>query len=339
MVMLQNEACSLSFDRQGGAWVDFHRKPGGMNPLNFHLEQDVPGAQSYSFRGHFLCLGRWGDPSPGEAAKGHVKHGDFNRLEWTAEANGNGCVMRAESPLEGLFLERTITLDRQAPLVTVKELVHNTGSLGRLYQMVQHPTLTAPFLAGDTLVDCNATTGFDYAFETYDEAAFCQWPVARTTRGEQLHLGRPERPYSSVFSFIVDPAEEWGWITAYAPAQQLLLGYVWPRIHYPWIHHWLHFEQDTLRYRGLEFGTTGVHKSFQEIWERQLLQVLGTPACSYIDSGETQQRQYSAFQLPVPAGFTGVQRVEVGENALHIVEKGSGTKNTLLFHQPLYDGI
>ncbi|NTS42571.1 hypothetical protein HRG84_16845 [Flavisolibacter sp. BT320] len=320
-VILQNKACTATYTTKGGALVDFRLQPGGVNPLPFRHKEKSKGAKEVCFNGHFVCLGNWGDPSPGEAARGHVKHGDFNRLEWLSSNKEQQALLSAYSPLEGLYVERKVELDATEPVLLVSETIQNMHSVGRLYNLVQHPTIAAPFLDAATIVDCNAANGFDYAFPNLNETVFSSWPAAKTIDGEVMNLSTPDRAYSSVFSFLVNPADEWGWVTANSPSAQTLLGYVWKRSDYPWIAHWLHFEGENLRYRGLEFGTTGVHQPIQSIWEKGLVNLLGERTCQFIDTGEAHQRSYLAFLHHLPKGFRGVQQVQVEDNRLLLTEK------------------
>ena len=282
-----------------------------------------------------MCLGRWGDPSVGEASKGHIKHGDFNRLQWETKINGNQLLMSAQSGLEGLQIEREVILDSTAAVMQVNETVHNVLPVGRLYNMMQHPTLSAPFLDDTTLINCNAASGFDYAFDTYDEKVFGSWPELRTKDGKNINLVNPQRAYSSVFPFLVKESDDWGWITAYSPTNNLLLGYVWKRTDYPWIAHWLHFENEKLTYRGLEFGTTGLHKPIQSIWEEGLLHLLQQPTCLYLDADKKEQRSYTCFQINVPNGFEGVEGVQLTNKAITIIEKGSKGKTDVFYQLPI----
>lgn len=331
-VVLQNESCTAAFHTEGGALVQWQLHLGGINPFQFCWEEGAKGKSNVFFRGHFLCLGRWGDPSAGEAAQGHIKHGDFNRQLWNAALMERKLQMSAQSGLEGLQIHREVELDNTAAIIQVKETVQNTLPVGRLYNMVQHPTLAAPFLDETTLVDCNAATGFDYAFETYNENAFSTWPKVQTKEGGLINLVNPNSAYNSVFSFVVNPADEWGWMTAYSPSHNLLLGYVWKRRNYPWIAHWLHFEEGTLKYRGLEFGTTGIHQPIQALWEQGQLNLLHQPTCCFIETGQKDVRSYTSFLLAVPNGFQGVEQVQLTAKDITITEKKSKRKTELL-HQ------
>ena len=201
--------------------------------------------------------------------------------------------------------------------------------------MVQHPTLAAPFLDEEAIVDCNAATGFDYAFENYNESTFSAWPLVKAKDGGLINLSIADRAYSSVFPFVVDPGDEWGWITAYSPKDKLLLGYVWKRKDYPWIAHWLHFEGEKIKFRGLEFGTTGIHQPIQAIWEQGLLNLLGQPTCRFIETAHKEQRNYTCFLHSVPDDFKGVEKIDVKDKAITITEKDLKGKRDVFHHLPI----
>jgi hypothetical protein len=55
------------------------------------------------------------------------------------------------------------------------------------------------------------------------------WPIVNDGDGKQFDLQNPKHEYNSVFSFIVNSDDEYGWITAYSATHQLVLGYVWQR--------------------------------------------------------------------------------------------------------------
>lgn len=318
-IILQNNNAALQVDLQGGAITQFYLKEEPLNPLDFCLEQPGPGGDPFYFKGHFLCLGRWGDPSEAEQAAGMVKHGDFTRLPWTATAMPNGYQMEASSTIEGLSIQRRIRMDETAPVFHVEETVQNLHPVSRLFNMVQHPSIAAPFLNAQTVVDCNASVGFDYAFDQYQEDIFSRWPMAITKAGNTLNLRNPETAYSSVFSYIVESEASWGWLTAYSPVHHLLLGYIWPRSAYPWINLWTHANGSTLAYRGLEFGTTGIHKPFTEILHRELTHVLGEKTIRYLGPAQTERRRYTGFLQKCAPGFMGVDNILYDDKRLTLI--------------------
>lgn len=157
IVTISNGAASVLVDLQGGAIVDFHLREGGINPLTFKRSES-------SFQGHFLCLGRWGPPSDGEKEAGVVTHGEAVTQKWDLQPSTqkNKIQMQVDTPLEGLHVDRLLILDKENAVFEVTEKVTNINPLGRLFNMVQHPTLAKPFLTGSTVVNCNADHGFNY---------------------------------------------------------------------------------------------------------------------------------------------------------------------------------
>src|SRR6202012_4203564 len=128
IVTISNNTASVSVDLNGGAIVDFHLYEGGINPLTFKREES-------SFQGHFLCLGRWGPPSDGGAAAGIVTHGEAVTQIWDMQPSTqkNEMQMQVDMPLEGLHINRLMTLDKENAVFKVTENVTNINPLGRLF--------------------------------------------------------------------------------------------------------------------------------------------------------------------------------------------------------------
>ena len=57
----------------------------------------------------------------------------------------------------GFEVRRLIRLAVDRAFFAVREEVENTGKLGRIYNMVQHPTIGPPFLDETTVVDASIT--------------------------------------------------------------------------------------------------------------------------------------------------------------------------------------
>jgi hypothetical protein len=317
IVHISNKTVSVSVDKIGGAIVDFHLHVDGLNPLTFKRA-------IVNFQGHFLCLGRWGAPSAGEAAAGIVEHGEAVTQVWVTQASTpkNKIVMQVNSPLEGLHVDRVITLDEENPVFSVKEDIKNINPLARLYNVVQHPTLGKPFLTADTIVNCNADKGFNYMLNKKPLEHAAQWPFGIVEDWNTINLSKLDKAYNSVFSFAVKKGVEYGWITSYSPENNLLIGYLWKREDYPWISLWQDFEGDDIRYRGLEFGTTGMHKPYKEIIEEGNHRVFNEDSYKYIDAGETQSKGYIAFLYKPPADFTEVTDVDFNNGRITIQQTG-----------------
>jgi hypothetical protein len=290
IIHISNSEASVSVDLFGGAIVDFHLA-GGINPLSFKFpagkmpKNNKPGAP---YQGHFVCAGRWGPPSDGEIKAGLPHHGQAANLPWTGQSVAGKISMQVDLPLEGLALNRVINLDKHNAIFKVSEEIKNINSLGRLYNLVQHPALAKPFLTANTVVNCNADKGFNYLFSTKPLEHLASWPFGVTESLERINLSVADKPYSSVFSFTIKKDAKFGWITAYSPEHNLLIGYLWKREDYAWINLWQDFNGDTIRYRGLEFGTTGMHKPYKQIIAEGNHRVFDEDTYKYIDAGETQ---------------------------------------------------
>jgi hypothetical protein len=325
MITLKNNLAAVTVDLYGGAIVDFHLHENSVNPLCFKFSPDQmpannkPGA---CWQGHFVCLGRWGQPSAGEIKAGHPQHGQSAIIEWEqVSETDRSAAMQVYAPLDALNTLRTLTMSQNTAAFEVVEKVRNIGQSSRLYNIVQHPTLAAPFLDAQTLVDSNATFGINYNFETNPLQYAAEWPEGLCENGEVMNVTTPDIAHNSVFSYIVNADDTHGWITAYSPASNLLLGYIWKREDYPWISVWQHFEADVIKYRGIEFGTTGIHKPFDEILQHDNSRLFGEATIHHIDAGEQVSRAYGCFLLQTDEGFAGVDNISLKNGNLIIQPK------------------
>jgi hypothetical protein len=281
--------------------------------------------------GHFLCLDRWGPPSAAEEKNGMPFHGEASKVIWRVtrppEQNGGWieAEMFAELPLAGLEVRRVIRLLDTEALVSVREKVTNRNRLGRIFNMVQHPTIGAPFLDVETRVDAGAGKGFMQSSPLPNpEQLEVRWPNA-LHNGKRVDLRRLENdPNPNVVSYEV--LGSLGWTTACAPAQQRLIGYVWPTSDYPWFNAWRHVENGTPALRGLEFGTTGLHQPFPVLVAKG--RIFNLPLYTYLDAGESVTRSYASFLLRTPKGFSGVKDVRHESGRLTVQERG-GTNRGL----------
>lgn len=322
MITLKNNRALVTVDLNGGGIIDFHLTENEINPLTFKFAADqMPenNKQGACYQGHFACIGRWGQPSAGEIKAGHPNHGQAAMTQWETLEEGEAFLkMKVDCPLDGLSTLRALEFSASAPVFRVTESVKNINPLGRLYNIVQHPTLAAPFLDDSTRVDCNGTFGINYEFDTNPLEYASKWPKGMCKDHELMNLNTLDVANSTVFSFIVDKESELGWVTAYSPTHNLLLGYVWNRAEYPWISLWQHFEDNRIKYRGIEFGTTGIHKPFNEILEHDNIRLFGEKTVWYIDADEEVSRSYTAFLYQPEGGFAGVENISIKERKIVI---------------------
>src|SRR5437867_7877983 len=153
---LDGSAAQAVVDIAGGSIVSFQFQDQKLNPLVWGDKGELTAPRPM---GHFLCLDRWGAPSDAEKDNGMPFHGEAAHVVWkilSDTVRSDGAIhidMTALLPIAGLEVRRRITLWEKEPVFTVSETVTNLNKLGRLYNMVQHPTIGPPFLDETTLVD------------------------------------------------------------------------------------------------------------------------------------------------------------------------------------------
>jgi hypothetical protein len=326
VVVLRGKVAEASFAVGGGALFEFQFVDQQANPLAW----DSGGTDKTRARGHFLCLDRWGPPSAAEGRNGIPFHGEAPRAIWQvsqAPRRSEGQVvaqMDCTLPMAGLTVERTVSLAVDSPLLTVTEQITNTNLRGRIYNMVQHPTIGPPFLDDSTLVDSNAGHGFwqdgpiPESFETASD-----WPTVEMH--EQVNLRRfrnkeTQTPQSDVSSFVFADGETYGWVTACNADQELLIGYLWRTADYPWLNMWRSLREGKVAARGLEFGTTGYHQPFPQLVEAG--RILDRPLFHYIDASQTVGRSYAVFLAKIPIDYRGVERITYAQEQLTLSERG-----------------
>jgi hypothetical protein len=328
-VVLESDEARVAIDLAGGSIVDFHLRKQGLNPLQW----EEPGAKTAPRpMGHFLCLDRWGAPSPAEQKNGMPFHGEAARVEWQVRQpphrEGDWIVaeMGATLPLAGLKIERRIRLSTRGAFFTTRDAVTNTNRLGRIYNMVQHATIGPPFLDESTVVDANARKGFMQSSPLpHPEEPAVYWPQA-LKEGQPVDLRHlRDDPAPNVVSYTLDTG--YGWATASNAARSLLIGYLWKSAEYPWFNVWRDVKNGKPAARGLEFGTTGLHQPYSVLVAKG--RIFDRPLYQYLDAGQTVARSYAAFLVQVPADYQGVADLSYAAGRLVLTERGAGAERNL----------
>ena len=323
-LVIESENARLVVDVRGGSVGDFRFKDSELNPLNWA----TPSAGDVSIRGfgHFLCLDRWGPPSAAEGAKGMPYHGEAAHVEWqivSGAARRDGLIeahMAATLPMAGLSVRRTILFSSKEAVFTMLEEVTNENTIGRIYNMVQHPTIGPPFLDESTIVDCAGRKGFAQGGSLPDpeEPSFI-WPRALDPGGKTVDMRRlTDDPIPNVVSYTLDG--KYGWVTAATPKKGVLIGYLWKTTDYPWVSLWRDVHEGKPAARGLEFGTTGLHQPYPTLVQKG--RIWDHPLFEFLDAGETARKRYTAFLFKVPENFTGVESIQVAHGRLVLHERG-----------------
>ena len=319
-VVLEGGRSRLVVDILGGSIVDFHLLGSGLNPLRWANAGPADQARSMS---HFLCLDRWGLPSEAEAANGMPGHGEATKVAWTVlEHRATSVRMSADLPMARLHVERRLDLAAAGTWFHAVETVTNRNKLGRVYNMVQHPTLGPPFLDETVLVDSNAARGFMQGGAMPDpEVPTVTWPEALKD-GESVNLRHlTDNHDPNVVSYVIDDSV--GWVTAVNAAKGLMIGYVWKTSEYPWLNMWRRAENGRPLARGLEFGTTGLHRPFPDLVRKG--RIFGRPIVEFLDASESVTRSYVGFLAAVPESYRGVAEARLDSGTLTLLERVTGS--------------
>lgn len=303
ILQLKNPTLSLQINQYGGAYIGLELLENPLNPLTWKLqsEQMPPNNQKgAAFAGHFLCLGRWGSPSEGEIQAGIPHNGEPSNTQWElTESNTTFLKMKNTAPLDYLTVSRAVQMAEQESSFLVKETFKNTGSIGRISNVVQHITLGPPFLNPKMRVNTNAQEGFNQKFSYPQPQAYeATWPLMYVdTLGQQIDLRRSDIDENYVSTHIFGE-ETYGWVYAYDPQSGLLLGYVWKLQEYPWINIWNHYEDGKPFAKGLEFGTTGIGQPYAKLLKVNP-QFHNHNSFEFIDAGEEQEKSFQGFMLDI----------------------------------------
>ena len=330
--ILNNGIVQVSVASSGGGITDFRFLDHAVNPLNWEIERDPASTEKPYLRGHFLCLDRWGAPSNAEAENGMTFHGEAAYASWRLVDRGESAESRQEAemicelPIAQMTVRRVMWLEDNQAVLVVREHITNTGKLGRIYNIVQHPSIAPPFLDSATIVDSNAQYGFVQGSVMPESVAAADlWPNVMI-EGELVDLRRFQNDetrtrYSDVSTFIFDDAQEYGWVTASSPNTGLLLGYLWRVKEYSWLAIWRALSNGRVAARGLEFGTTGIHQPYAELV--RVGRILGRSIYEYIDANETVEKSYMSFLVKIPHDFQGVAEINYSNGELELIERRS----------------
>jgi len=332
LLILENKNSIVGISLLGGAYIDFHQKNSGINPFTWKLTKDEMPANNNQavFQGHFLCLGRWGAPTEGEINAGVPHNGQAGNLMWSVDSvyKTNFVKISAVAPLDGIFVERTVELDKSNAIFLVNEKFKNTTSIGRLFNVVQHATIGFPFLDSTTIIDSNAGKGFMQSLSWPDPTKYEYiWPnglIDSTKMPIDLTKSNTSKNYVSTHIFN----SEIGWITATNPGKKLLVGYIWNTSDYPWLNVWHQNKDGKLWAKGLEYGTTGIGRSYQDLLSIDS-RFYGHQSFFFLDAGQEIEKSFICFQISLPDDYEGVNELFYKDGIIKLLEKNATKNDTL----------
>lgn len=340
LIELKNPQLEVAIDSYGGAFTRVVHTDQPVNPLTWAVPpEQMPDNNKAGapFQGHFLCLGRWGQPSKGEMAAGMPHNGEPANSLWSVGKRSETSVeMNAGAPLDGMVAERSVSLLPNAPVFQVTERFINTFSLSRPTNVVQHITLGPPFLSPALKVNTNATDGFNQKFAMPDPHRLAyEWPMGIVdTTGRRIDMRRTDQEENYVTTHLFPDTATYGWVTALQPEDGLLLGYVWKLDEYPWINIWNHYANGEPAAKGLEFGTTGIGATYEALTTKNT-RFRGQNSFEYLDAGQAVEKSYIGFMLPVP-NVQSVERLSISAETITLYFEGQpGSTKTITLPNPL----
>ena len=334
-VVLEGETARVGVDIAGGSIVDFHLIDQGLNPLTWNYPEK--GELSPHNMGHIICFDRLGRPSKQEAENGMPFHGEGGLVVWEvlSQPSKKDGVIRAEMmcelPIARMTLKRTLNLYENAPVLEVQEVITNTNKLGKVYNLVQHPSIAPPFLDESVVVDCNAYKGFCAGNPMpFPEEPVVYWPklIFKGKLADMRHLTDDNEP--GVVSFMFEDGVEYGWVTACNTGKGLMIGYIWKLSEYPWYRNWRATKDGKLVARGLEFGTTPLPGSFKDILAKG--KIFDRPVYEYLDSMESIVKTYTAFLSKIPSNYKGVEDISYKNGTIVIKELDSSDARDIVIN-------
>ena len=315
-VELDNGALRVVVDLAGGSICSVTAPESDVNPLSFGHPPSSAEVEPTAM-GHFLCCERWGPASEAEQAEGQTWHGEASKTLWELSTGSTpeAATMSVSLSMSGLSITRHMRLLKGAPVMLVTETVTNERGQGRLYNIVQHPSIGAPFLSEGTVVDSNATEGFAQAprvgaTDSVEKPVLPPVPTFRfpTTTNPSKTATQLRTMAGAgaddVASYVLPADASHGWCTATSRlpnAAALTFGYIWPAADYPWLSLWRSNVDDGgggggsggrhARYaRGLEFGSSGLHQPFEVL--AAVGPVMGRPVVHWLEPRASCTRQY-----------------------------------------------
>ncbi len=321
-VTLDNGIARMDLKLNGGTITEFSLNAVDVNPMHEY--------------GHFLCFDRWGPSSPEDQALGIPFHGEASKVTWTLQ---QGPIMKqgyyftemsCYLPIVKLGMDRKIYLNNNSSVFKVVEEISNHNDAPRVFNVVQHATLGAPFLDETTIVDTKVVSGFSQAGTLPPSPGeLFTWPdaVVDGDPTDLRYIASDHTWNAAVVSFTLDENEEYGWVTAINPSLNLMVGYLWQTAEYPWLNLWFNFRNDKPYARGLEFGSTGLHQPWPTVLEMD--SILGKKLYDELDVDEKITKSYYAFLSEIPSDYKGVESVTIVGDQIKVEEYGADSLRTI----------
>lgn len=286
------------------------------------------------YTGHALALGYFGMPSSEEAARGMGLHGEAANSEWkvvsaVADDDSATLVMEVTLPFYRLHFRREISLARDTYTACITEAVTNLSGIAVDFQWVQHAAFGEPFFkSGEATLFVSGKRGLTWpagyeGHELLENSLEYQWPYAQSIDGEAINLSQPfvRDGTGFVAALLLDSDHADAFIAVHNRRHQLVAGYSFNPVHFPWIVLWEENRarantpwNKRTRVRGIEFGTSPMPLGLAHA--REMRRLFDTPVLCSIPANARLQAQYDLFIHPAPYQWSQIKDVRQTDHTL-----------------------
>jgi hypothetical protein len=319
-VVLDNGTARLTVNRFGGAISSYVLTDQNLNPFSWKA-----GYQGTSRKmGFFTCFDRLGKPSQRELERGVPFHGEATSVEWEVlerASNGEGLLLKMQCrlPIAKMLLVREYCLLKDSAVCRIKDRIKNENPTVKFFNILQHPSLAAPFLDQSVLVDCNGEQGFINSKVLSEiPGELITWPTVNY-RGAVINQRLMKPGEGFVSNYLCEESAPCGWGCVSNPKQQLLVGCLWNTDEYPWIRVWREWNGDQPQALGIEFSTTPLGIPLEDI--RAIGDLLGHPTIESLEPGAETIKTFYLFLAKISTDYAGVKQVEIVDDALRLTEQ------------------
>ncbi len=342
-LVLSNDILELTVLPHGGALACLVLKndPEKVNPLWDSIRAAREARRpmwAHGYVGHFVCVDGFGPASADETEAGLSGHGEAHTLPWTTESSikRDGIAELAQSvhlPRTHEVLRRRLTIADGERVVYVHSTLENLLSFDRPVHWTEHATIGSPFLEpGVTVVDLSDNRALtrpdqqsiDNLTHRLPPGKLFDWPIAPGIDRRVVDIRvTPSLPDSIDHTgHLFDQTQALAFATALNPRKRLLLGYVFKTNEFPWLQNWEYYPPRRVLARGLEFGTQPFGLPRREVVTRNKL--FDTLLYRWLPARSTIEASFLLFWTRTPAGFQGVDEIQLVDGRLRIRDERSG---------------
>ena len=353
-LVLSNDVLELTVLPHGGALVRLLLKndPEKINPLWDSIRAARVARRpmwAHGYVGHFVCVDGFGPASTHETKAGLSGHGEAHTLPWTTESSikRGGIAELVQSvhlPRVHEVLRRRLTIADGEHVGYVHSTLENLLSFDRPVHWTEHATISSPFLEpGVTVVDLPGNRALtrpdqksiDNLTHRLPPGKPFAWPIAPGIDRATVDMRvTPSLPNSIDHTgHLFDRNQALAFATALNPRKRLLLGYVFKPDQSPWLQNWEYYPPRGVLARGLEFGTQPFGLPRREVITQNKL--FDTLLYRWLPGSSTIETSFLLFWTRTPAGFLGVDEIQLVGGILHIRDGRSGQTLSLKASQTL----